>query len=221
MFEKEESQDQSQKLIPGQRPDNVWLQYNYETRPLTAEQWNEPRFIHQAHVGYYTWPKKIEVYAPSSEQPSLDPSLRILTDHEKEVDYFFNDAQNIEKLIMFFSLEEKKGKDKFNGFKYLLFKGLFRNHGIVYLKHFLPHLCKLVTDKQESSQRCATEIIAGIIRGSKHWPFNMVSEMWDSLLPVIRLALVNLTVESVIDWGVCFATAQQHRDRSSKANYVV
>ncbi|XP_076235371.1 proteasome activator complex subunit 4A [Calliopsis andreniformis] len=202
----------AQQVIPGHRPDNVWLQYDYKTRPLTAEQWDEPRFIHQPHVGYYTWPKKIEIYAPSSEQPCLDPKLRTLTDHEKEIDHFFNDPQNIEKLVRFFSLEEKKGKDKFNAYKYLLFKGLFRNHGILYLKHFLPHLHKLVTDKQESSQRCAAEIIAGIIRGAKHWPFDMVCEMWDSLLPIIRLALVNLTVESAIDWGVCFAIAQHHRD---------
>ncbi|KZC11232.1 Proteasome activator complex subunit 4 [Dufourea novaeangliae] len=204
--------DRSKKLVPGGRSDNVWLQYNYETRPLTAEQWDEPRYVHNTHVGYYMWPTKIEIYAPSSEQPCLDPSVRNLTEHEKEVDHFFNDPRNIEKLIRFFSLEEKKGKDKFNCYRFLLFQGLFRNHGIVYLKHLLPHLYNLVTDKQESSQRCAAEMIAGIIRGSKHWPFDMVREMWDSLLPIVRLALANITVESVIDWGVCFAKSQQRRD---------
>ncbi|XP_076659583.1 proteasome activator complex subunit 4A [Halictus rubicundus] len=205
-----ESQDQPKKLVPGLRPDNAWLQYNYETRPLTPEQWDEPRFVHNAYTGYYTWPKKIEIYAPSSEQPCLDPNVRKLTEHEKEVDHFFNDPQNIEKLIRFFSLEEKR--DKFNGLKFLVFKGVFRNHGIVHLKHFLPHLYKLVEDKQKSSKRCASEIIAGIIRGSKHWPFDMVCEMWDSLLPIIRLAISNLTVESHMDWGLCFANAQRHRD---------
>ncbi|XP_043255483.1 proteasome activator complex subunit 4A-like isoform X1 [Colletes gigas] len=207
-----QQENQSQKLTPGRRSDNVWLQYNYETRPVTAEQWDEPRFVHETYMGYYTWPKKIEIYAPSSEQPCLDPNIRNLTDHEKEVVRFFNDPQNIEKLIRYFSLEEKKGKDKFNCYKFLLFKGVFRNHGILFLKHFLPHLRKLVTDKQESSQRCAAEIIAGIINGSKHWPYNMVCEMWDSLLPIIKLALANLTVDSVIDWGSCFASAQQDRD---------
>ncbi|XP_054011040.1 proteasome activator complex subunit 4B-like isoform X2 [Hylaeus anthracinus] len=212
-LENDSSQEnQSQKLMPGQRPDNAWLQYNYETRPVTAEQWDEPRFVHDTYIGYYTWPKKIEIYAPSSKQPCLDANVRTLTDHEKEVVHFFNDPQNIEKLIRFFSLEEKKGKDKFNTYKFFLFKGLFRNHGILFLKHFVPHLRKLVTEKQESSQRCAAEIIAGIIKGSKHWPYNMVCEMWDSLLPIIRLALANLTVESVMDWGVCFASAQQKRD---------
>nr|XP_033324313.1 proteasome activator complex subunit 4A-like [Megalopta genalis] len=208
--EAQDSQDQYKKLVPGPRPDNAWLQYNYETRPLTPEQWDEPKFVHNTYTGYYTWPKKIEIYAPSSEQPCLDSNVRKLTEHEKEVDHFFNDPQNIEKLITFFSIEEKV--DKFNGLRFLVFKGVFRNHGIVYLKQFLPHLYKLVEDKQKGSQRCASEIIAGIIRGSKHWPFHMVSEMWENLLPIIRHAISNVTVESQMDWGLCFANAQRHRD---------
>lgn len=210
----ESEESQPLKFILGCRPDNSWLQYNYETRPLTAEQWDEPRFIHQPYIGYYTWPKKIEIYAPSSEQPCLDPNVRKLTDHEKEIDLFFNDLQNIEKLIKFYSLETKKDNDKFSYYKYRFFKGLFRNHGVVFLKNFLPHLHELVKDKQESSQKCAAEIIAGIIKGSKHWPFNMICEMWDSLLPVIKLALNNLTPETLADWVHCFSTAQQHRDPS-------
>ena len=211
--EKEEpDENRPKRLVPGQRPDNLWLQYNYETRPLTAEQWDEPRYIHKPYIGYYTWPKKLEIYAPSSSQPCLDPTVRKLTDLEEEVDHFFSDPQNIEKLVRFFSLEEKKGKDNFNDYRYFLFKSVFRNHGIVYLKHFLPHLHKMVTDKQESSHRCAAEIIAGVIKGAKHWPFEMVREMWDSLLPIIRLALSNLTAESFVNWCACFATAQQHRD---------
>ncbi|PBC33887.1 Proteasome activator complex subunit [Apis cerana cerana] len=207
-----EKENQSMKCILGQRSDNTWLQYNYETRPLCAEQWDEPRFIHEAYLGFYTWPKKILMYAPTSQQPCLDPNVRKLTDYEKEIDLFFNDSQNIEKLIKFYSLETKKDKDKFSYYKYRLFKGLFRNHGIIFLKKLLPHLHELVKDKQESSQRCAAEIVAGIIKGSKHWPFNMVCEMWDSLLPIIKLVLINMTPETLADWVLCFSTAQQHRD---------
>lgn len=204
--------EQSQNIIPGMRADNSWLQYNYKTRPLSAEQWDEPRFVHVLYMGYYAWPKTLEVYAPSSQQPCLDPEVRELTDCEKEVDLFFNEPQNVKKLIGYLSLEEKKGKDKFHAYKSFLFEGLFRNHGIVYLKHFLPHLQQLVTDKQESSQRCAAEITSGIIRGAKHWPFQMTCDLWQSLLPIVRTALSNLTEETVVDWGICFATSQTRRD---------
>jgi len=54
---------------------------------------------------------------------------------------------------------------------------------------------------------CGFVLFAGIIRGSKHWPFHKVSALWQSLVPIIRRALLNMTVETVADWGVCFATA--------------
>jgi hypothetical protein len=54
---------------------------------------------------------------------------------------------------------------------------------------------------------CGFVLFAGIIRGSKHWPFHKVSALWQSLIPIVRLALLNMTVETVVDWGVCFATA--------------
>ncbi|KAM0724588.1 Proteasome activator complex subunit 4B [Formica fusca] len=209
---KEKERSEGQNITPGIRSDNSWLQYNYDTRPLTTEQWDESRYVHQPYVGYYVWPKTLEVYAPSSQQPCLDMQMRKLTDCEREIHLFFNNPQNIEKFISYLSLEEKKGKDKFNASRCFLFKGLFRNYGIVHLKHFLPHLQRLVTDKHESSQRCAAEITAGIIRGAKHWPFQMVCNMWQELLPIIRTAIANLTEETVVDWGICFATAQQRRD---------
>ena len=43
------------------------------------------------------------------------PSIAILFD-------FFNNEKNIEKFIEFLSLEEKKGKDKFNAKRFILFK---------------------------------------------------------------------------------------------------
>ncbi|XP_021936150.1 proteasome activator complex subunit 4B-like isoform X2 [Zootermopsis nevadensis] len=192
---------------PGERADNMWVQYCSETRPLTAEEWDTPRYIHKPYHGFYCWPKQLQVYAPSGDQPALDRKLNELTDAEKEVFLFFSDQNNVDRLIEFLALEEKKGKDKFNGFRFIMFKGLFRNHGDVHLKYFLPHLERLVTDKHESSQRCAAEVIAGMIRGAKHWPFHKVSALWESLTPIIRLALLNITVETVTDWGICFATA--------------
>jgi hypothetical protein len=60
-------------------------------------------------------------------------------------------------------------------------------------------------------------LLAGLIRGAKHWPFHKVSALWESLIPIIRLALLNITVETVADWGVCFATAAVSQQFSSCA----
>jgi proteasome activator subunit 4 len=64
----------------------------------------------------------VEVYAASAEQPALDRRHNELTAEEKEVHLFFSDQRNVDRLIELLALEEKKGKDKFNGYRFLMFK---------------------------------------------------------------------------------------------------
>lgn len=42
---------------PGNHANNGWLQYCSETRPLTAEAWDTPRFVHEPYHGFYCWAK--------------------------------------------------------------------------------------------------------------------------------------------------------------------
>jgi len=70
----------------------------------------------------------------------------------------------------------------------------------------------LVADSHESTQRCVAEIIAGLIRGSKHWTFEKVEKLWQLLCPLLRTALSNITVETYNDWGTCIATSCESRD---------
>lgn len=70
----------------------------------------------------------------------------------------------------------------------------------------------MVADSHESTQRCVAEIIAGLIRGSKHWTFEKVEKLWELLCPLLRTALSNITVETYNDWGTCIATSCESRD---------
>lgn len=85
-------------------------------------------------------------------------------------------------------------------FTSLLIAGFFRNHGDQFLDHFKPHLERLVRDPHEASQRCAAEIITGLIRGSKHWPFAKSEALWNFLAPLLRAAFNHVSVESINDW---------------------
>lgn len=80
------------------------------------------------------------------------------------------------------------------------------------LDFFIPHLKQLVSDTQEHNQRCASELISGIIQGSKHWSFQKVEKLWTILLPILRTAFNNITDETIIDWGVCIAMSVEYRD---------
>lgn len=54
-------------------------------------------------------------------------------------------------------------------------QGLFRNYSDAFLPVLKPHMERLANDSHESTQRCVAEIIAGLVRGSKHWSFGKVS----------------------------------------------
>ncbi|KAG8223216.1 hypothetical protein J437_LFUL003567 [Ladona fulva] len=191
-----------EKIWPGDRPDNEWVQYGSgwsqngivkRRIPTSQEEWDSTAFAHKTYSGFYCWPKEMKVYAQYSMQPDVDRPFDEMTSSEKEIHTFFSNKDNIDKLIDFLSLEEKKGKDKFNGLRFIMFKGLFRNHGDTFLELLKPHLTRLVGGKLESNHRCAAEIIAGLARGSKHWPYEKVESLWEFLGPVIRTALTNLT----------------------------
>ncbi|XP_068219564.1 proteasome activator complex subunit 4-like isoform X1 [Palaemon carinicauda] len=201
------------KLLPGDsRPDNEWLQYDSSRKIKTEEQWEETRYVEKTYFGWYTWPREMMVYAPPTKQPPLDRKREELKEEECVIYDFFSSEGCVDKLVSFLSLEENKERDSFNNRRYWLFKGLFRNFGDTFLKQFESHIRKLVEETHKSSQRCATEIITGMIRGSKHWTFAKHQALWEMLKPIMQTGISNVTVETVEDWGTCMATASADRD---------
>ncbi|KAF0299400.1 Proteasome activator complex subunit 4A [Amphibalanus amphitrite] len=90
--------------------------------------------------------------------------------------------------------------------------GLFRNHGDQVLDALKPHMDRLSEDMTESAQKCLCEIIAGLVRGSKHWPFATIERMWQYLLPLIRRGLGRIHQESAQNWGECVSHCVADRD---------
>ena len=69
---------------------------------------------------------------------------------------------------------------------------MFKNYDEPVLEALKPHVEKLVNDTShdthETSQRCAAEIIAGLIRGSKHWSYDKVCTVVVLFLVVVAVA---------------------------------
>lgn len=202
----------SKPLIPGEREDNLWLLYDPANTPKTEPQWDAVRYLDDQSTGYYAWPKKLSLYAPPSQQKSVASRLDNMNQTEQEIFDFFNNDDNINQLMKYLSLEEKKGSDQFNAYRFFLFKNVFKMYEDSLLPKFLPHLKRLAEDKHESSQRCAAEIIAGIIRGSKHWSFDKAKKLWEALLPILDAAIVNMSTETINDWTFSFTMAIESRD---------
>ncbi|KAM5165243.1 proteasome activator complex subunit 4 [Mantella aurantiaca] len=199
-------------VMSGDRPDNQWIHYDSASLPKTKESWEACSFVEKTHWGYYTWPRNLLVYAPGDQQPQLGRPREDMSEAEQIIYDNFTDEKFVNQLVTFLSLEDRKGKDKFNPRRFCLFKGLFRNFDDAFLSILIPHLERLVEDSHESTQRCVAEIVAGLIRGSKHWTFEKVENLWKFLCPLLRTALSNITVETYSDWGTCIATSCESRD---------
>lgn len=196
----------------GCRPDNRWLQYELDELPKNQAQWDAPIYVHKTD-GFFGWSSNFMVYAPSAQQPKLNRQRNELNSSEQIIYDFFANRSNIQKLIKFFSLEENPGEEQFSNTRSCLMKGICNTFGDVLLDPILEHVQSMIEDENsESSHRGATEIMAGIMKGIKHWTFDMTVKMYDKLKPLIRSALENITDETVNFWAYCFLTATRNFD---------
>lgn len=201
-----------EKLKFGLRDDNHWLQYNVELLPRNQEMWDRPIYIHKTN-GYFGWSNNLTTYAANSLQPNINRSRAEMTEIEQEFFDFFSNDKKVDKYIEYMTLEENKGKEKFKESRFAFIKHIFTNFGDTFYGNFNSHLKRLISENSlESNHRCASEILSGILRGMKHWPFDKVENMYKNLTPLIKLALDNITVETDVFWGTCFATASEHVD---------
>jgi proteasome activator subunit 4 len=199
-------------LSPGLRDDNQWMQYDVKKVPQNQTEWDEPKYLYKNN-GFFGWTPIVSAYAPYAAQPKLDRAYDELSEHEKYFYDFFNDSESMRKLVEFWSMEEKKGKEHFHRSRFWLIKQIFNVFGDVFLDNFINYINLLLTnERKESSHRCAAEFIAGILRGAKHWPYEKTRIMYEKLLPVIKLALDNISTESQVIWGCAFATSVETMD---------
>lgn len=198
-------------IKPGVRSDNRWLQYDLDTIPKNQSEWDEPRYSHKAE-GYFGFSKSFYVYAPFAQQPTLDRTLDEMNEVEQCLFQFITNEANVSRLIEFWSLEEKIGQEKYSRQRFFLIQSFCYQFGDSIVDPFLGHIERLIRAEKnlEASHRCAAEILGGIIRGMKHWPYEKTKNMYDKLRPLILLAMNSITVETDGFWGTCFATASEN-----------
>lgn len=111
---------------------------------------------------------------------------------------------------------------------FCVYQGLFRNYGSTFLPIFKAHIVELLADRShehhDSKQRCGMEILAGVIRGSKHWPYQEVCFVYFCFIISCTKFCVcgfflssstNFNTVHFIEMGkmtvVCYSRAIEHR----------
>ncbi|KAK0412054.1 hypothetical protein QR680_006010 [Steinernema hermaphroditum] len=204
----------------GIRADNRPFLYDKQDLPNTKEKWDNVRFLRKIHHGFYTWPENMTAYEGPGEQVAVNRSFENLTQIEKDLLANISEEDYMSKFIGFMSLEEKKGQESFNAVQFMYYYGLFRNFNDMVLDPFKPQLEKLMVSKKDEEQRLASEIVAGLLNGSKIWNWEKVEEMWRWLRPVLLNCLENVTSTSFPTWGTAIATVMGSCDPRSQYRLV-
>uniref|UniRef100_A0A2A4JML8 Proteasome activator complex subunit 4 C-terminal domain-containing protein n=1 Tax=Heliothis virescens TaxID=7102 RepID=A0A2A4JML8_HELVI len=201
-----------EKRVPGYRKDLEWAIWSQDRKHETDAAWETP-WLRNPTYGFYCWPEKLEVAAPSSEQVfSSDLSPEDMEEGERHLFEFFTDESNVDRLVAFLTVEEKKGKDKFNGVRFSLFRTLFAQFGSGVARKFLRHAERCACDSQEAAQRFAAEVAAAALRAPRYWPRARAQQMYAAALNILEAGLTSVTPETLEDWGTCVATGVEKLD---------
>ncbi|KAF7624668.1 hypothetical protein Mgra_00010059 [Meloidogyne graminicola] len=175
----------------GIRKDNSFLLYDAKKSPTVQNEWDNAEFLHLPHWGYYIWPKEFKCYAPPSQQDWANRDYSQMNEIEKSIIDIFKDQEFLNTFIRLFSLEDER---------------IFRTFNNVLLDEFIEILDRLLRETRASHQRLASELVAGLISGSKFWKFEKREKLLNLLIPKLEQFLLEIPLESEKYWGLCFAT---------------
>jgi len=160
-------------------------------------------YIHKVHFGFAGLPTTIKQKLPvqdfSDFSSNQSPSRKIVL--ETTMKYFGNE-EYIKKLLEIWSLEEK-GKTKAK--KASICKAIARNNGPEALRIIIKEIPALGTDTDQWKQRCAADVICGVIYGMKLWNEKTTHDFWTVLKPVFSSCLDSVTQETLGVWSTALA----------------
>ncbi|KAJ3111455.1 hypothetical protein HDU96_005688 [Phlyctochytrium bullatum] len=164
-------------------------------------------------VGWLCWPKQIKLYrtAPDTfdtattdtfnleDLPYYDPTsadaLRCILD-AVSAPTFWTSA------VGFFSIEATRAHESFNFSVFTLTRLLFAQFEDRFLDAFVAAVEPLLLDfADKSRQKAACELVAGLVRATKHWTGAKRRRVWEWIGPVLPRIFQGITVETMGYWG--------------------
>ncbi|CAH2045535.1 unnamed protein product, partial [Iphiclides podalirius] len=206
--------------VPGYRKDLEFALWSKDYVPNSDEEWNKP-FLRNSTYGFYAWPKKLKVAAPCTEQFCYtELKVEDMEEGERHLFEFFYDDANLERLVGFLTVEEKKGKDKFNGIRFVIYKLLFSQFGERVADKLLAHALRHAAERQEAPQRFAAEVASAALPAARYWPRARAQALHRSALAVIKAGLTAVMAETTDYWGTCVATGADKMDPRRGADFL-
>ncbi|KAI9483082.1 MAG: hypothetical protein EXX96DRAFT_599664 [Benjaminiella poitrasii] len=170
--------------------------------------------IDDTTLGWYVWPESYMAYKINTKEflfDAVEPASQAAYDEFQKT---LTSSEYWSKLCAYFSQEvNDKHDDRFSLENARLISSIFQMFGDKPLnaaKEHIEMLCQ-ATD-QKNSQRAASEILGGLIRGTKHWSLNKLSTVWEWLKPLVQNAFNSITPDSLLYWDAFIKFCVTRRD---------
>jgi proteasome activator subunit 4 len=166
-------------------------------------------------VGWYSWPDEYSVYMPRTDDKALPRVDAASQDAFNKFIESFGSSEFWPKLMTFMSQESTRDRDdNFSVVNAHLFKSIFQMYEDQFLDYVKPELAKMCAISEKNQQRAAAELLAGLIRGSKHWKLSSSRVLWEWVIPLLEKTFSTVTPDSLIYWekflGYCCVSIQRN-----------
>ncbi|KJE97899.1 proteasome activator subunit 4 [Capsaspora owczarzaki ATCC 30864] len=210
---------------PGERLDNQDRRIQvHNPFPRTREEWEATLFAEKNFLGWVAFPRSFVAYRYTKDLPGLgirDPAS--IQPAEAPLWAAFADPVTahafVKQFILFQEMDHAPANNdaqssgaRFSTSTAKLYKRIFRQLGPAALEPFKAHLMRQVKSDEPGLQRTAAEIIAGAVRGSKHWTFDCQEQLWLFIVPLLRTAFDKAGNYTIDDWNNCLLFAVYDRD---------
>ncbi|CEP09555.1 hypothetical protein [Parasitella parasitica] len=181
---------------------------------LTVENAAESVLVDDTTVGWYVWPSHYTGYKINTKDFLFDTVEPQSQEAYDEFQKTFSSAEYWSKLCAYIAEEvSQREEDRFNHVKARLFTSIFQMFGDGPLDSAREHVEKLChAADQKNSQRAASEILAGLIRGTKHWSLAKLSTVWLWLTPLLGKVFSSITPDSLTYWESFIRYVANRRD---------
>ncbi|KAJ3319363.1 hypothetical protein HDV06_006390 [Boothiomyces sp. JEL0866] len=166
-------------------------------------------FFDKVDQGWLYYPDKFEVYSGEVDSIAFE-DLESKDAQQLLIENLL--GESFWKEFMKYASLEAGQIEQFAAFAATLYKKIFSLVQSEGLELVLPILNEFVSKSDKSSQRTAAELLAGIIRGSKHWNTDRKLKLETEIFPVLLKGIQKSTTETIHFWGRALEYIFKNRD---------
>ena len=203
-------------ILPSHEYEKKWVPSTTVTEKCLLSELhatNYDFFYDAMDKGCLIWPEQVPVYIKSAQRnQGKDPLIfKTLSESLTSESFWSN-------LVAYNAQETSNTVEVFSSRTASLVKRIFASvPNEKLLDTALPLIQQLSTKLDHaSSQRAAAELMAGVIRGSKHWTDELKNNLWQKIIPLFSSVMNKSSSESLAYWvdAIKFICSRQDPKRN-------